>query len=209
MDILENQIKIAISEYLEFDSDDLFKNRSNLVKIFGGCIRDIIAGQKINDVDILCGSDAISYIEFILSKNSYIHMDSLQPIDLSVLYRDIKVINEIHTWVKGTKIVQLIRPTANSKVSSKEYNQIFNDLVYNVDISCCGISYDGIRINEDFPNSILHAKMKVFSVNICAKMYSGSRTSLRTYKLEERGWKKIENTKEVNRDLKIANTLDI
>ena len=53
-------IKEKLDEYLEFDSNLLF-NRTpieehsikfkRLVRVFGGAIRDIIAGQKINDVD--------------------------------------------------------------------------------------------------------------------------------------------------------------
>jgi hypothetical protein len=36
-----------------------------------------------------------------------------------------------------------------------------------------------------------------------AKMYSVKRAQHRKVKLESRGWKEIENTKEVNRDLKL------
>ena len=56
-------IKEKLDEYLEFDSNLLF-NRTpiqseyeysikvkRLVRIFGGAIRDIIAGQTINDID--------------------------------------------------------------------------------------------------------------------------------------------------------------
>ena len=70
-------------------------------------------------------------------------------------------------------------------------------------MSCCGVSYDGSKLNEDYPNAILHCQSKVFSVNKNAKMYSEKRFLFRKYKLEDRGWKEVENTSWVNRDLKM------
>ena len=49
-------IKKRLDEYLEFDSDSLFyPTQSGLIlaRIFGGAVRDSIAGQKINDIDLL------------------------------------------------------------------------------------------------------------------------------------------------------------
>lgn len=43
----EDKIRKSLNEYLEFDSDKLFKSQF-IVRIFGGAIRDIIAGQDIN-----------------------------------------------------------------------------------------------------------------------------------------------------------------
>jgi hypothetical protein len=80
-------------------------------------------------------------------------------------------------------------------------------LISNVDFSCCGVSYDGDEVYEDYPNAILHAQSKVFSVNTFAKMYSHKRAQHRKVKLQNRGWKEIENTTEVNRDLKLQNIL--
>jgi hypothetical protein len=100
-------IKEKLDEYLEFDSNLLFNSDNikvkKLVRIFGGAIRDIIAGQKINDVDILVGSKTLSYIEDILTNQGYNYMESLGPKDLSAVYKDIKIINEPRTWVKDYK----------------------------------------------------------------------------------------------------------
>ena len=144
---MDDRIKQKLSEYLEFDSDKLFKNKYNLIRVFGGAIRDIIADLPINDVDILCGSKAFKFVEFILENNGYTYFDSLNGKNLQEMYKDIHVINEPHTWIKGTKIVQVIRPTNIS--SNLTYEESFNNLIANVDLSCCGVSYDG-QLHEDF-----------------------------------------------------------
>ena len=213
MDITqEDKIRKSLSDYLEFDSDELFKSKFNLVRVFGGAIRDILAEQPINDVDILCGSKALNYIESVLEQNGYHYMEMLNGKDLQEMYSEIHIINEPHTWIKGKKIVQLIRPVvfnrdfSNSKYidkSSSIYEQGFKDLISNVDFSCCGVSYDGETLYEDYPNAIVHCQNKVFSVNMIAKMYSQKRAQHRKIKLKTRGWKEIENKTDVNRDMKI------
>lgn len=205
----EDKIRKSLNEYLEFDSDELFKSKFNLVRIFGGAIRDILAEQPINDIDILCGSKALRYIESVLEQNGYQYMEMLNGKDLQEMYSEIHIINEPHTWIKGKKIVQLIRPAFGLEGKDEQvYRQGFKDLISNVDFSCCGVSYDGETLHEDYPNAIVHCQSKVFSVNMRAKMYSQKRAQHRKVKLEDRGWKEIENVKNINRELKIANLLD-
>ena len=206
----EDKIRKSLSEYLEFDSDELFKSKFNIVRIFGGAIRDIIAGQDINDVDILCGSKAIKYIEMILEKNGYQYLEKLNGKDLQEMYSEFHVINEPHTWIKGKKIVQLIRPSLGFQgKDDMVYRQGFTDLISNVDLSCCGVSYDGENLYEDYPNAIVHCQSKVFSVNMKAKMYSHKRINHRKVKLESREWLEIKNENDLNRDLKINNVLGL
>jgi len=196
-------IKNSLDEYLEFDSSELFESKFNLVRIFGGAIRDIIAGQNIRDIDIICGSRAMSYIESVLERNGYNFLEALNGKDLQEMYSEIHVICEPHTWIKGKKIIQLIKPSG----LSTSYRLGFEDIIRNVDFSCCGVSYDGNEIFEDFPNAILHCQSKVFSVNKTAKMYSQKRAIHRNFKLRDRGWKEIDNTTSINRDLKIEMAL--
>jgi tRNA nucleotidyltransferase/poly(A) polymerase len=73
---MEIIIKKSLSDYLEFDSDELFRSKFNLIRIFGGAIRDIIAEQPIHDIDILCGSKALKYIEMILEQNGYHYIEN-------------------------------------------------------------------------------------------------------------------------------------
>ena len=199
---MEDKIRKSLSDYLEFNSDELFRSKFNLVSVFGGAIRDIIAEQPIHDVDILCGSKSIKYIEMIIEQNGYQYMEMLNGKDLQEMYSEIHIINEPHTWIKGKKIVQLIRPSLGLS-DEIIYKQGFKDLISNVDISSCGVSYDGEKLYEDYPNAILHCQSKVFSVNKFAKMYSKNRIQHRIGKLRDRGWKQIENTITNNRDLKI------
>ena len=201
----EDKIRQSLSDYLEFDSDELFKSKFNLVRVFGGAIRDILAYQKINDVDIICGSKALKYIESVLEQNGYQYMEMLNGKDLQEMYSEIHIINEPHTWIKGSKIVQLIRPSnfVSNEIDSSLYEEGFRDLISNVDLSCCGVSYDGEKIYEDYPNAIVHCQSKVYSVNKSAKMYSEKRINHRIHKLKDRGWEEIENKTDVNRDMKI------
>ena len=210
--MIELEIKKRIDEYLLFDSDRLFKS-CDLVRIFSGAIRDSICGDPINDIDILVGSKSIGTVEHILSLNGYTKIESLIPKDLASVYHDIQVISEPHTWMNGNRIVQLIRPRITQpnyktgggviKPDMYYYKENFDRLISNVDLSCCGVSYDGNKLSEDYPNSILHCKCKVFSVNQNAKMYSDKRIHHRVAKLEGRGWSLVDDSVSVNRNLKI------
>lgn len=201
---LFDRVKNRIDEYLEFDSHDIFIDDYRLIRIFGGAVRDSICGDQINDIDVLCGSKSIGFLERLLTTNGYVYMESLAPKDLASVYSDIRVISEPHTWIKGSKVVQVIRPSGmGNDITSDIYRAGFIDLIANVDISCCGLSYDSRGLYEDFPNAIIHAQSKVFSVNKRAKMYSSKRIHHRIGKFEDRGWKEIENNTHVNRDLKI------
>ena len=212
-------IKEKLDEYLEFDSKLLF-NRvpidehsiklKRLVRVFGGAIRDIIAGQPINDIDILVGAKSSKLLEFTLKEQGYNYMESLTPKDLSAVYTNIKIINEPRTWIKGTKIVQLIRPLIRVTRDSdlRYYEKGFVDLIQNVDISSCGVSWDGENLYENYPNAIAHCQNFSFYINKNAKMYSHSRSVMRSYKFIERGWKQIEmDDTAVARDQRIENLL--
>jgi len=210
-------IKNELDNYLEFDSKDLFIG-GDLIRVFGGALRDIISGQKINDVDILVGSQSIGYLKNVLNSKGYKFLTEYQKSGMSHMYKDIMVISEPHTWVKNDKIIQLIRPRLFETGPKRhpldpknkiEYQNNFVDLIRNVDISCCGLSYDGNRLYEDYPNAVLHCRNKVFYVNKKAKMYSMLRGQTRIHKLLDRGWERIEgNIGVIERDLKIKNLFE-
>ena len=206
--------KSRLDEYLEFDSSQLFFDP--LVRVFGGAIRDIICGDKINDVDILVGSKSLPKIEYILAINGYIYQEGLIPKDLASIYSDIHVISEPHTWTKKDKVVQLIRPAKNEKLAPygttisdaahrKVYGQIFINLIENVDLSCCGVSWDGEKLYEHCPEAVHHCLTKVFTTNFGA-MYSERRHIHRRAKLESRGWRSITTISD-HRDIKIEAVL--
>ena len=209
--MIEEIIKYKLDNYLLFDSNYLFES-CDLMRVFGGAIRDSICGDKISDVDILVGSDSIHLLEGFLTSIGWKYMDNLQPKDLSSIYTDIRVINEPHTWMNGDRIIQLIRPSINNTSHRRRYRgekideyyiQGFNELISNVDISCCGVSWDGKVLFEDFKGSISHCQNKVYSINKNAKMYSEKRILHRLSKFDKRGWREIEVGTNINRDLKL------
>lgn len=213
-----DKIKTKIDNYLEFDSNLIFNSDDfdniqvkRLVRIFGGAIRDIIADMPINDIDILSGAKSMKPIEQVLSKNGYHYVESLTPKDLSSIYHDIRVINEPHTWLKGTKIVQIIRPVSTftnpGDTTQEVYESGFINLIQNVDMSCCGVSYDGESVYENYPDAISHCRNKVFEVNTDAIMYSPKRFLHRKYKLLDRGWEELSSKSDF-RNLKLDSILD-
>jgi len=203
---LGDKVRIKIDEYLGFNSDDLFPINS-MVRVFGGCIRDIISNKEIHDIDILVGAGSLGYVENILSDNGYKYMELLTPKDLSSIYSDIKIINEPHSWVKNDKIVQIIRPVGQVDSNEIIYKKSFIDLIRNVDISCCGVSYDGEKVYENYESAVSHCKNGIFIVNNRAKMYSERRITHRKVKLTSRGWVEVKPDAATYRDLKIDRIL--
>jgi len=212
--MLKEKIKGELDKYLEFDSNLIFNTEpivsermpyKRLIRIFGGSLRDIIAGKSIKDIDILVGSKSISYIERILIENGYIYMDSLTPKDINSMYSDLKILSEPHTWIKSEKIVQLIRPSFNGISREKQadnYERSFINLIQNVDISCCGLSYDGYNLYENYKDAVLHCKSLLFEINNRAIMYNPNRIEHRKYKLLDRGWNEISSLSDY-REIKI------
>jgi hypothetical protein len=149
-----------------------------------------IAGQDIHDVDILIAPHSAKVLQSFLLSKGWLYHDDIMTKDMVGLYNDIHVISEPKTFILGSKKIQLIRPSGSNKIDFYK-NQFFN-LIQNVDLSCCGVSWDGKKLYEDYPNAISHCQNKVFSVNKFPKMYSEKRCIHREVKLENRGWKKIE-----------------
>lgn len=195
------EINKRLNRYLEFDNSELFSNCVNgydevkikpLIRIFGGAIRDSIAGDPINDVDILCGKHSVKFVENVLTSHGYKYKEKLATKDMMSLYSDIHVISEPKTWMKGEKIVQLIRPVLRDDNIAFQSEKAFSDLISNVDLSCCGLSFEKNILYENYKNAIIHSVNKCFYVNKRASMYSVNRAAIRTHKMLERGWQEIE-----------------
>ena len=199
------KINDRLNEYLEFDNSILFFDP--LIRIFGGAIRDSIADEKINDVDILCGAQSIRRLESILEENGYHHFEKLTSVDITNLYSTIQVISEPRTWIKGSKVVQLIRPRiqsmSNDKSEQQNYINNFKNLIENVDLSCCGVSWANGILYENCESAVLHCLNKQYTENKGAQMYSYERATHRRGKLEGRGWVLVSINRVQRRDLKI------
>lgn len=201
---MNEKIKNRIDEYLEFDSSELFIG--DLVAIFGGAIRDSLADQPINDIDILVGSDFFNKVNKIIQSKGYIYYDKMTTKDINFLYKNVHIINEPYTYMKNGKIIQLIRPVLPYGSGTNYYDN-FKIVLSNVDLSCCGVSFDKYGLSENYECAILHAKNKLFYVNKKAKMYSEDRIYIRMNKLRCRGWTQIgdESIIKINRDLRLNN----
>ena len=200
------KINKRLNDYLEFDNNELYIDP--LVRIFGGAVRDSIADQDIHDVDILCGAKSIPLVEAVLSKNGYRFIEKITTIDMVNLYSNINVISEPRTWMKGDKIIQLIRPrliinVLNSDIYSDKYTENFKTLIQNVDLSCCGVSFSKDILYQNYDGAILHCINKIFVQNKDARMYSYDRSNSRSYKMESRGWENVILDNADKRDLKI------
>lgn len=216
-----DKIKNNLDKYLGFNSDELFVD--DMIRVFGGAVRDSIADMPIKDIDILCGPKGCRRLEVILQNKGYKYLPNvLSSYEIGQIYTIQGVINEPKTFIKGDSMVQLIRPVTTKtnpnklpildqviidKFKAQYLKEAFVDLIANVDISCCGVSYDGKNLYENYPAAVLHAKAKIFSVNDKAKMYIERRIIHRTGKLCDRGWVQLTNNKAEQRDFKIAQLL--
>jgi len=201
-------VKRRIDEYLEFDSDILFRDKGcDYLEIFGGAVRDSIANLDIHDVDILSLSKSAKRCVDILTDNGYKFVPELNGKDVQTMYSEMHCIFEPWTFInKNLKIVQIIRPSnvylndkrslIDNKLKAKIDPTVFFDLMKQVDLSCCGVSYDGNTIKENCEDAILHCQNRYYSVNETAKMYNKDRYIHRTTKLDDRGWTNISFLKD-------------
>lgn len=203
-------IKDGIDNYLDFDSNEMFVS-GDYITIFGGALRDIVAGQedKINDIDILCLPVSKRSLENVLMMNGYTKMNLIKP-DLNFIYKDIRYIFEPSTYINSKRhIVQLIRPTNsncimnNHRTSSKIYENYYT-LLKNVDLVSSGLFYDGNNLYESVNGAYNFCKNKITKTLDDALMYNINRTYLRKEKLLYNGWKDYDRCDEIyKRSLKI------
>jgi len=192
---MKDLIKKHLDEYLEFDSNKLFKNTDYLV-VFGGSLRDIVAKEphNIKDIDIMCLPKSKRIADIILQNNGYVKYDLFSP-DIFLLYSQIKCIFEPKTFVKGNKIVQLISPTVRDGIVNFEsLKNNFFKILCNVDLSSSGLVYDGTEVYESIKNSTEHCKHKLFTTITDAEMYNKDRIIVRKQNLWTKGWKEFKTS---------------
>lgn len=206
---MKNTIKRRLDNYLEFNSDELF-SFTDYIEIFGGAIRDSIANLKIHDIDILCMSISAKKAAYILENHGYTNVtNKLSTKDVQQMYKETHIVFEPWTFMNSNlKIVQLIRPYSeqrgvmgniggfNSTFDFNAHKKSYYDIMREVDISCCGVSWDGEKLTERYEDAINHCRQKVYTVNKNAKMYNDRRINDRKWKLESRGWKCIDDMSE-------------
>lgn len=197
-------IKSKLIDYLEIDINNLTQLNTNTIDylVFGGCLRDLIRDGYIkNDVDILCKPKAFQIITDILVKNGW-KLTEMSKKDINALYNGIHIINEPLTLYKNNKFIQLIKP-AGSDIFK------FEDVISNVDISCCGISYDGHHLYENIRGAINDCKNSVFRVFKNVAMYQNNRIYNRIEKHLNYGYKQYDSNRVMNLNLILNECRDI
>lgn len=226
---LEIKIKNRIDDYLEFDTNQLLKYTDYAI-IFGGAVRDSIADQPINDVDIMALNHSIEYLILNLERNGY-SLSNLTKPNITCLYDLTHIIFEPITYMnKNRKIIQLIRPSIGKILSMKPKvrptvsvftNELKFDLVSdecaaktayftllsNVDISCCGVAFDGFNLYETIPMAVKQCMNKEFDYISSNMMVHHNRVHDRIAKMESRGWSLLHDSglsdKQVERNNKL------
>lgn len=206
------EINTKLNEYLGFNYMDLFTSSdyNDFIYIYGGCIRDIISKNKINDVDILCSTKAMeNHIVPLLKKNGYTLCNRFS-IDLVSSYSNIRAIFEPTSYIKGDSVVQLIRPSSyNSEINNPNTpdfikNNILN-LLGNVDISCCGLYINREVLYESVDGAYLDCVVKQYNINTKATFYNARRIFDRENKMRNKGFSNVthltEQEKLVNKNI--------
>ena len=202
-EIYNSKIEEKISEYLEFNVNDLFIGVDQAV-IFGGAIRDTLANVNINDIDIMCFSDSYRKLKINLEKNDYFEAKRLCTKDIMNLYSDIRIICEPTTYIKKSnydvKIVQLIRPgfvkgSDNSRNNAFGVMKLnFENALRNVDINICGVAWNPTKgLYEVVDESIFYILNKYFYVNSNAAMFQRNRIYGRVSKMIDKGFTCLTN----------------
>jgi len=201
---LQEKVEKHISEYVEFDIKEIFEV-ADYISIYGGAVRDSLAGMEIHDVDILCmPNSAVKLKEYLEEKHNYEMVDLCKRGSLE-MYKDISVIAEPWTLMNDKKrIIQLIilrypdgyyYKKHNRITYSNAYQKAYYNLIRNVDISSCGVFLEGnngsIKLMEACVDGIAHCLTKRYLINHWAILYESNRTIMREHKLNSRGWKNI------------------
>lgn len=184
----KEKIKEELDKYLEFDSSLLFKDTDYLV-IFGGSLRDIISKNTINDIDIMCLPKSMEAAIDVLTKNNYFFVDLFSK-DILNMYNEIHIIFEPKTFVNSNgKKIQFIRPSIvnlarNFSVGEFDYMLYsFINLLKNIDLSCCGLFWDGDELFESYVGSVKQCEERKFIELPRNSMYNRRRIDERKHKM--------------------------
>jgi len=193
------KIKEKVDKYLGFDSDLIFK--IDHIRLFGGAVRDILANQPIQDLDILLGSESFRKVVTILETQGYEFVENYTSKDILEMYKDVQIINEPATYMKVVagkiSMVQLIRP---SRISDRcGIIPAIQEVIWNVDLSCCAVSYDGKKLYENYPQAISECQVMIYTPLVGSKMHNSNRSHARKIKLEQRGWVESGSTETIRR----------
>ena len=184
-------VRTALGAYLETHPDNLLKDTDAM--IFGGALRDIIAGDEINDIDIVSYSHGGQVLLERLEEMGYKNIKSNDE-----TYYKIYAIEKVMTLVNGDKTIQLVRPknpnlkgdirTLPETHSLECWTELIK-FVADVDIICCSLIYSPLfsGVIETHPNTINQCLRKIIKINKDSKLKT-DREEDRIKKLQDKGW---------------------
>lgn len=159
--------------------------------VYGGAVRDAIAGFDLHDIDIAALPQSSRKIKQKLINAGYRYMETSTNNEIIAMYASLnekRIINMPWTFIKTINekeisIVQVIRPR-QSVIN-------FSDFLEQVDITCCAVSYSPqVGTKEHHPDAFNHCAMKSFAV-LESNQQTTDRLWGRAKKLIDRGWKDI------------------
>jgi hypothetical protein len=127
------------------------------------------------------------------------------------MYREIHVISEPWTFIRGGKIVQIIKPATGQSIGTliDGYYSLLSD----VDISACGVFLEKdrdsiIKLKESHENAITHCRSAVFETLPNNRMFGDYRTDMRQHKLQSRNWINLNIIEDI-KDVKIERRMKL
>lgn len=214
----ENMTSAGLSEwlksYLGIDLAPPLRKSSDtgkFMRVFGGAVRDFIAGEeRPSDVDILMEDSLVTAMCGYLERNGYFPYDLMTKGDTRLYDR--RLIKDPLTYMnKDFAIVQIIVPVfAHFLDTDRKYEYFLGS----VDLTCCGVSWDGRSIYENYPGAVGHCRQKVYGELWQNVMYSNVSVDTRKNKLAKRGWRNIkymydDELHQIERDMKLDELLDL
>jgi hypothetical protein len=165
--------------------------------IFGGAVRDAIANDEINDIDILCAPQTRQNLVESLTERGYKIVPkegSEIPADGFVSLRMEKPgargkTSKVDVISLPRHMSEKILQGGDLEMMKKAYKLAMAEMIGNVDIVACAVGYSaGGGLLEFLPNAVSQAKAKVIEVRKDNLMHHPDRAKERIEKLTSRGW---------------------
>jgi hypothetical protein len=169
--------------------------------IYGGVLRDIIAGQPINDVDMVCAAGDLPLMKYKLEKNGFVKVDGMKAGADDEGYQMLSGLFSLQEWRKRDGVVDakvhVVTPKKDfiDKIvvpwdgcSPDMWSEfILLKFVASVDMSCCGLAFnDQIGLVEMIGGALDDCQ------NFRTRYFEGNPMQInkegRVQKMLDRGW---------------------
>lgn len=186
-ELLSKAVFDALRKYLKADPNEIIFLPNTDPVIFGGAVRDTIAGLEINDVDVICGSITCMAIGDKLISKGFVTV-TLDPDE----YKN-RLFGLTRFKLDNTQI-DLISPARFVKTASDTtaVKLTMIQTIQNVDIRACAVGYSTRSgILEFIEGAVQDCLLQQIVEQPDAQLHLPGRAEERIAKLIKRGW---ENT---------------